>query len=187
MTLVVIYSSIGLLVFLFLLFTNVVNPSIEEDSLNMVIVSWLCLFILCLVLWPIIVSMMGLILKALREKKEHKYISGFGLLNIVEVFDYYDEPVIFLAKGKKGDLFLGLLSDNQEDFKQHLYLPMSKHRLQLLKEGEIDIFTAFVESENGKVLSVLRDKTTKNEYNEWISCEDIDVTKIPDKGVKLCH
>lgn len=170
---VIIYLGIGLLVFFFILFTNVVNPAIEEDDLNMIIVSWICQFLLCLIIWPVVLSMIFIIIKAFQSKKMHKYITGFGLVKIVEVYDATTEPVLFLAKSKKGDLFLGFLVEDNEDIKQCWYLPLSKHRLSLLKEGEIEIKEALLHPESEKLLSVLRDKVTKNEYNEWIHYNDL--------------
>jgi hypothetical protein len=181
-----IYLGIGLLVFFFLLYASIGIPT-EEENPNMIVVSWICLFLLCTLLWPVILSMISIIFKALHQKKMHKYITGFGLLTIVEVFEQEKEPVLFLASSKKGDLFLGLLIDDTEDFRQHIYVPVSKHRMQMLRDGEIDVLTALQKSESCSIFSVIRDKTTKNEYNEWVNIKEIEESKLPQKGEKLCH
>lgn len=179
----IVYLGIGLLIFVFVLFTNMINPNIEDDDFNMLVVSWICIFLLSVILWPIIAVMVFFIFKAKQEKILHKYISGYGLIKITEIFENHNEPIMFSAKSKQGDLFIGILVEDNEDIKQYWYLPLSKHRLGLLKEGKMDLRDAILHSEGEKILSVLRDKVTKNEYNEWVHYNDLPASVLCRMGV----
>jgi hypothetical protein len=77
--------------------------------------------------------------------------TSLGVLEILEVFQYYDGPKLFSAYNKAGSLFLAFwLGDefNEISLDKWLYVPVSKTRLDNIKAGVIDLLTACREAED---------------------------------------
>jgi hypothetical protein len=78
-----------------------------------------------------------------------------GRLDVLEVYDYYDGPRLFLCRNSAGLRYLGLWQGKTGENNKWLYLPLSLVRLEALKNREIDLKSAFVDSEDGIVFEVL--------------------------------
>lgn len=76
---------------------------------------------------------------------------GLGELELVEVFDYYDGPVLFTARMQAGQLLLGIYADVGPTHDSWLYLPVGRGRIDALRAHEIDLRTAFQQPEDGFV------------------------------------
>jgi hypothetical protein len=81
-------------------------------------------------------------------------IVGLGRLEELEVFDYYDGPVLFSCRDLAGGLHLAVLTAEDEDGQEWLYAPMSQERYQHIRSGAINLHDAFAKSETGSVFRV---------------------------------
>ena len=82
-------------------------------------------------------------------------IPGLGKLEIVEVYIYYDQPVLFSCKNAAGHLYLVLAADENDQYETWLYAAVSVERLNHIRSGAIDLHDAFADSEDGFLLQVI--------------------------------
>lgn len=82
---------------------------------------------------------------------------------MIEVIDWYDRPVLFLAQNDALETFLVMLID--EDFDEAdnrietwLNVEVSDTRLSELRAGSIDLHDAYVRAEHGYVLKTVSPK-----------------------------
>ena len=81
-------------------------------------------------------------------------ISELGRLEIIEIYDYYDQPILFACKNAAGYLHLVVAADEDDQHETWLYVEVSVERLNLIRSGTIDLHDAFADSENGHLLQV---------------------------------
>lgn len=82
-------------------------------------------------------------------------IRHFGPLELVEVYEFFDKPVLASYRDTKGTLFLAVLIDEtREGDETWLYVPLSEGRFQLLRTGAVDLHTAFKQPEEGVTYEV---------------------------------
>ncbi len=81
-------------------------------------------------------------------------ISELGGLEIIEIYDYYDQPILFACKNAAGHLHLVVAADEDDQHETWLYVEVSVERLNLIRSGTIDLHDAFADSENGHLLQV---------------------------------
>ena len=79
-------------------------------------------------------------------------IPGLGRLEIVEVYDYYDQPILFSCKNAAGHLYLVVAADENDQHEIWLYAGVSTERLNLIRSGAIDLHDAFAKPEGGFLL-----------------------------------
>ena len=81
-------------------------------------------------------------------------IPDLGRLEIIEIYDYYDQPILFACKNAAGHLHLVVAADENDQHETWLYVRVSAERLNLIRSGAIDLHDAFADSENGHLLQV---------------------------------
>ena len=81
-------------------------------------------------------------------------ISELGKLEITEIYDYYDQPILFACKNAAGHLHLVVAADENDHYETWFYVRVSAERLNLIRSGTIDLHDAFADSENGHLLQV---------------------------------
>lgn len=81
-----------------------------------------------------------------------RYITNLGSCEIIETYVFYDEPVLFSCRNESGQLYLGVFSDETQDNETWLYARVSIDRLKQIRTGEIDLYTALTEPEDGLLL-----------------------------------
>ena len=81
-------------------------------------------------------------------------IPDLGRLEIIEIYDYYDQPILFACKNAAGHLHLVVAADENDQHETWLYVRVSAERLNLIRSGTIDLHDAFADSENGHLLQV---------------------------------
>lgn len=59
-------------------------------------------------------------------------IPMLGRLEILETFEYYDQPVLFSCKNAAGHLYLVVAADENEQHETWLYAGVSEERLKLI-------------------------------------------------------
>ncbi len=76
-------------------------------------------------------------------------IPMLGRLEIVETFEYYDQPVLFSCKNGAGHFYLVVAADENDQYETWLYAGVSEARLNLIRSGAIDLHEAFADPEDG--------------------------------------
>lgn len=79
-------------------------------------------------------------------------ISELGRLEIIEIYDYYDQPILFSCKNAAGHLYLVVAADENDQHETWLYAGISVERLNHVRSGAIDLHNAFAEPEGGFLL-----------------------------------
>jgi hypothetical protein len=105
-----------------------------------------------------------------------------GRLRMVEVWDYYDGPRLFVAQNAASALFVALWADQTDDIDTWLYVPVSEARLELIHAGRISLRDAYLRAEDGQVfectvkrgieLLQLRPVEAVALNSEWLPPED---------------
>lgn len=75
-------------------------------------------------------------------------IPELGKLEIVEVYEYYDQPVLYSCKNASGHFYLVVAAAEDAQFLTWLCVAVSTERLNLIRFGKIDLHDAFADSEN---------------------------------------
>ena len=103
-------------------------------------------------------------------------ISDLGSLEIIEIYDYYDQPILFACKNAAGHLYLVVAADENDHYETWLYVRVSAERLNLIRSGTIDLHDAFADSEDRHLLQV------KFSYNNPTSpqVQHLEANQIPE-------
>ena len=103
-------------------------------------------------------------------------ISELGKLEIIEIYDYYDQPILFACKNAAGHLHLVVAADENDHYETWLYVRVSAERLNRIRSGTIDLHDAFADSENGHLLQA------KFSYNNPTSpqVQHLESNQIPE-------
>lgn len=81
-------------------------------------------------------------------------IPYIGQLSLVEVYEYYDKPLLFSCRNTAGQLYLAVLSDESDSLELWYFVGVSQNRFAHVRSGAIDLYTAIKYSEDGYVLEV---------------------------------
>ena len=81
-------------------------------------------------------------------------IPELGKLEIIEVYEYYDQPVLYSCKNASGHFYLVVAAAEDAQFLTWLCVAASTERLNLIRSGKIDLHDAFVNSENPYAIQV---------------------------------
>ncbi len=102
-------------------------------------------------------------------------IPGLGRLEIVEIYEYYDQPVLYSCKNAAGHFYLVVAAAEDAQFLTWLCVAVSTKRLNLIRSGKIDLHDAFADSENPYAIQV------KVPYEEHASVQTdfIESNQIP--------
>lgn len=114
--------------------------------------------------------------------RERMQIDCLGKIYITEVFEFYDEPVLFSCKNSFGNIFVTVLLDIDETFKEWLFLPISEARLIKAKKQLIDLYTLFSEPEDNILWKVLERDNERVSHSSLLSSEQLTDDDLPDKG-----
>jgi hypothetical protein len=77
-----------------------------------------------------------------------------GQLEIIEVYDFYDQPALFSCKNKSGQIFIVVWVDSSEVADLWLYASVSSSRFQDARRGLIELRDIFTNSEDSFVYQV---------------------------------
>ncbi|RKU24563.1 hypothetical protein C6497_17220 [Candidatus Poribacteria bacterium] len=103
-------------------------------------------------------------------------IPCLGRLDIVEIYEYYDQPVLFSCKNAAGHLYLVVAADENDQYETWFYASVSTERLNLIRSGGIDLHDAFSDPEDGCILQV---RFPYSEQTE-LQIESVQSNKIPE-------
>ncbi len=113
-------------------------------------------------------------------------IPELGKLEIVEVYEYYDQPVLYACKNAAGHFYLVVAAAEDAQFLTWLCVAVSTERLNLIRSGKIDLHDAFADSENSHAIQV---KVPYEEHasvlTDFIQSNQIPEDMLPIRGEYL--
>jgi hypothetical protein len=104
-----------------------------------------------------------------------------GILKLIEVYEFYDQPCLFSCQNLSGQVYLTLWVDSSETEDIWLYAPVSSERFNHIKNGEVDLKTVFTHSEDAFVFEVsipLNDQ--KPTIVKALACRDLTEDQLPE-------
>jgi hypothetical protein len=103
-----------------------------------------------------------------------------GKLELIEVYEFYDQPILFSCRNASDAIFMGVFADEDDDFETWLYIGVSLHRFKQIRSGAIDLHDAFSEVEDGVIFQI------KVSHDEQMPVSmPISATQIPDDMLPL--
>lgn len=95
---------------------------------------------------------------------DYSIITSIDNTQLIEVYEYYDRPLFFACQNQVGDIYLTLLIDDDEEAgtENWYYLRVSAERFEQIRNGIIDIHSAFKRAELGFIRSVVKDIASGN-------------------------
>ena len=110
---------------------------------------------------------------------------GIGSLELVETYEFYDEPVLFACRDSTDRTYLGVLAADEADHKTWLYAPLSPQRYKQVRSGGMDLFNAFKSAEGGELLRVIVLRADATAQAEWVAKADVSDDLLPLPGEML--
>jgi hypothetical protein len=80
-----------------------------------------------------------------------EHSNDLGKLEIFEVYEYYDRPVLLALRSVSGATYIAVLADSNKDADQWLCVAVSQLRLEAVRSGGVDLRTGFSLPEDGRV------------------------------------
>ena len=80
-----------------------------------------------------------------------KPLRHLGQLELIEVYAYYDQPVMYSCKNERGEIFIGVCSEEHDDYEVWLYVKLSPDRFEQVRGGIISLYETFAKPENNKL------------------------------------
>lgn len=108
-------------------------------------------------------------------------IPELGKLEIVEVYEYYDQPVLYSCKNASGHFYLVVAAAEDDQFLTWLCVAVSIKRLNLIRSGTIDLHDAFVCSEDPYAIQV----KVPYERHASIQTDFLQLDQIPEEMLPM--
>jgi hypothetical protein len=106
-----------------------------------------------------------------------------GQLEIIEVYDFYDKPVLFSCKNKSGLIFIVICVDSSDVTEIWLYAPISSSRFQNVAQGKVELRDIFNNTEDGFVYHVeIPYEEGMNIVVKTVNCNEIPDEYLPGLG-----
>lgn len=107
--------------------------------------------------------------------------TSLGRLRILEVWDEYDGPRLFVAVNASATLFVAFWADQTDDVDTWLYVAVSEARLERVQSGSITLRDAFTTAEDGNVfvVRVPRKERDGQSLVEAVRAAAIDLDLLP--------
>ena len=103
-----------------------------------------------------------------------------GKLELIEVYEFYDRPILFSCRNASDAIFIGVFADEDDNFETWLYVGVSPHRFNRIRSGAIDLHDTFSEVEDGIIYQI------KVPHDEQMPLSmPIPSTEIPDDMLPL--
>jgi hypothetical protein len=112
--------------------------------------------------------------------------TSLGQLEIIEVYEYYDQPLLFACQNASSVRYLVVLEDEDDDSETWLYATISPTRHQQIRSGGIDLYSAFKQAEDGFVFVVqtFHDESISSDFN-LVSVDELTEEQLPEQGEAL--
>lgn len=112
-------------------------------------------------------------------KKNRLYVENWGEVIIETIFQYYEEPLIFLANTADRKNILFMLTDF--DPRKWLAIFLTSEEIRRLSKSSVDTRSLFTEA--GREIYRLCEKENKKISEKKITLKDISTEDLPDEGV----
>jgi hypothetical protein len=104
-----------------------------------------------------------------------------GILKLIEVYEFYDQPCLFSCQNLSGQVYIALWVDSSETEDIWLYAPVSSERFNHIKNGEVDLKTLFTHSEDAFVFEVsIPFDDQKSTMVKALACRDLTEDQLPE-------
>ncbi len=77
-----------------------------------------------------------------------------GILKLIEVYEFYDQPCLFSCQNLSGQVYIVLWVESSETEDVWLYAPVSSEKFNHIKNGKVDLKTVFRHLEDAFVFEV---------------------------------
>ena len=113
-------------------------------------------------------------------------IPELGKLEIVEVYEYYDQPILYSCKNASEHFYLVVAADENDKYVTWLCVAVSIERLNFIRSGKIDLHDAFAYPENPYTIQV---RVPYDEHAslqiDWTQSSQISEDMLPMPGERL--
>ena len=104
-----------------------------------------------------------------------------GILKLIEVYEFYDQPCLFSCQNLSGQAYIALWVDSSEVEDVWLYAPVSLERFDNIKNGKVDLKTVFTHSEDAFVFEVsIPCDDHKQAIVKALACKDLTEDQLPE-------
>lgn len=109
-----------------------------------------------------------------------------GHLQIFEIYEFYNMPVLFACKNKADHIYMAVWVDETEEKDSWLYVSLSPQRFARIRAGQIELHKAFSLPEDDVALEIVvyKDAFQKSEVHV-IPVEEMDQSWAPLPGEYL--
>lgn len=112
--------------------------------------------------------------------------SNIGKFELLEIYEYYDGPIIFSCKNASGNFFFASAVDEDKGKKRWLFLPVSPFRLKQILTGCVSIKSAFIKTEEPWLFEMCGNFAGDNSfYGRILYVNEISHDDLPDDDVFL--
>ena len=105
-----------------------------------------------------------------------------GTTELIEVYSYYDQPMLFSCKNEYGHIFMVVCSEETNDSEIWLYVGLSPRRFENVRKGDIDLFDTFAFPEDKFIYRVEEHLADISPVVSKIPKELILLESLPAKG-----
>lgn len=109
-------------------------------------------------------------------------IPELGELEIVEIYDYFNVPILFSCRNAASHLYIVLFADHLPEYETWLYVEVSLTRLNLIRSGKVNLHDAFSKPEMGRLLKAMipHNNSVSGELNsEYITPDQVHSDVFP--------
>lgn len=109
-----------------------------------------------------------------------------GNLELIEVYIYYDKPLLVSVHNELDHRYMGILIDDQPSVEKWLYVGVSPTRFDHIRSGFLDLYTAFAQSESGTAfIASVPYELDQTATMEVVFCEQLSPDILPEPGEKI--
>lgn len=103
-----------------------------------------------------------------------------GQLEIVEIYEYRDRPLLFSCRSRSNTLYLVLLDKETDSADRWFYTRMSRARFEQVRVGEMSLADAFKQAEDAFVFVVTTFKGDTPPIVDTLACEALTADRLPE-------
>ena len=107
-------------------------------------------------------------------------IPELGELEIVEIYDYFNVPILFSCRNSASHLYIVIFADHLPEYEMWLYAEVSLTRLNLIRSGVVNLHDAFSKPEMGRLLKAMIPHSNSAEFNsEYVTPDQLQSDVFP--------
>jgi hypothetical protein len=108
-----------------------------------------------------------------------------GKLEIIEVYDFFDNPCLFLCQNATRNFFLSLWVDEDDSCSKWVYAPISLFKINRARMGEYELREIFQKTEDSFVFIVSIKSDTSDDDVRCVDCGELGDDILPGLGEYL--